>query len=345
MRPLTRSTPPAWSSPSSLAFTGNAATTIGKVFPSIQPSTAECLQLLEDHVTGRSLSTDELAAVAVIRARLAPEYKKASPALLTEFGGFCAYCELPLDDPVQLEHAVPKNPYPTFALSWENFLPACIGCNSRKGDKPSRAAVAARLPPAPPPMATDFHDAIRRDRYRWPDLDDVAGYFTVRLHYEHRDAATGVPSWRLVANGDSVDAGTKQRGRMNVVEGTVRADIANLKLHNMPVAAIVCDATGGDARTAAMIAMCKLDRWPAAEDASDRRTLFRTEAWLRAVTFLGPVKTSSRARLPDEIIELIAVGGFSWVWLTVAGLISLPLRRLVEDALLSFPGTDPTRIS
>jgi 5-methylcytosine-specific restriction endonuclease McrA len=338
MRPLLRPDPSPWRRPATLKFGGNAKPPIQTYFHTDEPDTDDCLELWDLEAAGSSLTKEQAAAIPAIKAKVATEYKTATAALLDAFGGFCVYCELALDDPTQLEHAVPKGPYPTFALTWENFLPACIGCNSRKLNQPPRAYLLGQLPATPPPTPDDFRDAIRQRMYRWPDLDDTLGYFEIHLFW--RDAAD---AWQQVPDADAVAPGTVRCGT-TVVGGTVRADLPTLGLDGVPVVALTTSANQPDGRATAMIEMCQLDRQPEPRDASDRRWLYRTEAWLRAVKLLTRISASPPRALDDAVVELILNGGFACTWITVAGLLSPGLRQLVVDVVKTMPGTDAARL-
>jgi hypothetical protein len=53
-----------------------------------------------------------------------------------------------------VEHILPKHHHPNHALDWNNFLLACVNCNSTKGQQP-----------------------INRGHYYWPDRDNTARAF------------------------------------------------------------------------------------------------------------------------------------------------------------------------
>ena len=44
----------------------------------------------------------------------------------------CAWCEVSLEPGWQVDHWLPKEPFPFVAYCWENLLPSCPGCNRRK---------------------------------------------------------------------------------------------------------------------------------------------------------------------------------------------------------------------
>lgn len=88
------------------------------------------------------------------------EYKNARKALIDRMGQYCSYCEARLPSGLAVEHVKPKKPPGATqvnqirALSWDNFLLACVNCNSTKGDT----------------------DVIIAD-YLWPDSDNTFSAF------------------------------------------------------------------------------------------------------------------------------------------------------------------------
>ncbi|WP_321853991.1 HNH endonuclease [Paraburkholderia tropica] len=64
-------------------------------------------------------------------------YAKAQPFLISRLGPYCSYCERRISTSLAVEHIQPKG-LPAFAHlegSWENYLLACVNCNSTKKDK------------------------------------------------------------------------------------------------------------------------------------------------------------------------------------------------------------------
>lgn len=61
-------------------------------------------------------------------------YRDAFPALKTNLGAYCSYCERRLPTNLAVEHVKPKSLHKSLALDWDNFLLACCNCNSSKGD-------------------------------------------------------------------------------------------------------------------------------------------------------------------------------------------------------------------
>lgn len=66
-----------------------------------------------------------------------PNYRDAFGALTNRLGWYCSYCERRLPTMLHVEHIQPKDParYPHLVGRWENFLLACVNCNSTKGSQ------------------------------------------------------------------------------------------------------------------------------------------------------------------------------------------------------------------
>lgn len=341
MRPISRPSNPTWQQPAILNFSPSNAVVVATAFNNAPPATTLCLGVWDDDVSvARTLTPAERTALPLIKARVTTEYRSASPELLDTVGSYCAYCELPLADPTQLEHVLPKSQYPVAALDWDNFLPACIGCNSRKREQPLRGVVIAAVTTATgatQPTALDCHAHVRA-AYRFPDDADVDGFFVPVLRY---DDGTG---WADCTTAAAVDPQARL-SRPSLVAGEVRADLPALGLVNVPVAAVVV-AGGNDPRADATIDLCKLARYPVPGDSADRRTIIRTQAWFTAVRTLRDLETGGiPAALPTLVRDLVYATGFWWVWVQVARLIDTSLRQLlVNDALVNLPGTDPRRV-
>lgn len=62
-------------------------------------------------------------------------YQKARPLLLNNFGDYCSYCEVCLQNGClfQTEHIQPQSLHPELRTKWENFLIGCSVCNGSGG--------------------------------------------------------------------------------------------------------------------------------------------------------------------------------------------------------------------
>lgn len=65
------------------------------------------------------------------------DYRQAFPDLVTRIGPYCSYCERRIPTNLAVEHIQPKAipAYAHLSGNWDNFLLACVNCNSTKGIK------------------------------------------------------------------------------------------------------------------------------------------------------------------------------------------------------------------
>jgi hypothetical protein len=61
------------------------------------------------------------------------DYHAIGAKLIGRIGEYCSYCETPLSGNAAIEHIVSKSTSPQLETNWENFLLACVNCNSTKG--------------------------------------------------------------------------------------------------------------------------------------------------------------------------------------------------------------------
>lgn len=82
------------------------------------------------------------------------DYHHARNDLANRLGWFCSYCEMPVQNMIEVEHIHPTqnggNP-----IDWQNFLLACRYCNAMKSDRNTS-----------------------RIGYLWPDRDNTVAAFT-----------------------------------------------------------------------------------------------------------------------------------------------------------------------
>lgn len=82
-------------------------------------------------------------------------YADAAPYLRERLGRYCSYCERKIPTCLAVEHVIPKSHTPALEKVWENFLLACVNCNSNKGNQ-----------------------FVQLDDCLWPDIDDTFSAFT-----------------------------------------------------------------------------------------------------------------------------------------------------------------------
>ena len=84
-------------------------------------------------------------------------YRDAADPLVARLGCYCSYCERLIETHLAVEHMRPKILNPALERDWNNFLLACVNCNSTKGDAPIQLA-----------------------DYLWPDADNTLRAFRYR---------------------------------------------------------------------------------------------------------------------------------------------------------------------
>jgi uncharacterized protein (TIGR02646 family) len=82
-------------------------------------------------------------------------YADAAPYLKDRLGRYCSYCERHISTQLAVEHVSPKSHHPELEKVWENFLLACVNCNSHKSDQ-----------------------LLERSECLWPDIDDTFSALT-----------------------------------------------------------------------------------------------------------------------------------------------------------------------
>jgi hypothetical protein len=70
------------------------------------------------------------------------EYRDAFIPLLERLGPYCSFCERRIVTNLAVEHIQPKDKdrYPELEGRWDNYLLACVNCNSTKGHKDVKPA-------------------------------------------------------------------------------------------------------------------------------------------------------------------------------------------------------------
>lgn len=85
------------------------------------------------------------------------QYRDAAEPLMARVGCYCSYCERHIETHLAVEHIQPKDPNLLLERTWNNFLLACVNCNSCKGDR----------------------DVVLAD-YLWPDTDNTLRAYRYR---------------------------------------------------------------------------------------------------------------------------------------------------------------------
>jgi len=114
--------------------------------------------------------------------KVVAEYGNWRMDLIERIGAYCAYCNMPINHTINVEHFVPKSPMPGHPvgdrLAWENMLLACVACNApdTKGNNPYNP--------------NDYYTPIHHNTFL---------IFLVEIHPSEPDAAIVVPHPNLNA--------------------------------------------------------------------------------------------------------------------------------------------------
>ncbi|MHA6912798.1 HNH endonuclease [Ralstonia pseudosolanacearum] len=369
MRPVSKpANSPHYNPPATLTFAGNNAAILQKIAVVAPPyaynytvSLSDALLALLKIAQGQSLpnitATEQKTIVKAIADRVADIYKTASAPLTQDLGDYCSYCGTPLPGLLEVEHTVPKSPYPTFTTDWTNFLLCCGPCNTAKSNTPSRAT-ATPWTNKFSPTEQELYDAIRDDHYIWPDLNSTS-WDDLPLYLEYVNPVNG--QWAVLSAPFDTDLNNKLTG-YDVVNHKVYADIkvSNTNtLNNVQVAVTVASANthGLQARADAMIDLMQFnnDVTNQLTGTYDRRVMNRTRAWFYALEKCKLLETATTQAefdlLWSQVPMMGAASGFYSVWVTVLGNFddlsgTNYASRFVADTNhpMLYPNTDTTNL-
>jgi hypothetical protein len=356
MRPVSKSVSnPKYSPPATFTFVGSTASPIRKVLKRssvVNVPVTDCLQCWLRHVIGhKSLGgakAEQLQAVRAIVNKVAASYKCASVPLMDELGEFCSFCETKLPGLLEVEHCVPKSQYPTFALSWNNFLLACSPCNIAKGSDPCRSCVQGWLG-GQIKTEQDCYDEIRLRHYVWADIGSQS-YRSLPLQMEFCDPIAN--TWATLPMNQAahldnfiVSTNTSKREVKARIHDPADPNLQNYKEGNVRVTIITA---GNQSRCDEMVDLCKLNSDGSLNSTFDRRLSNRTKAWFRCLKAMKSYQVSGSSSASWDLVLQNAVSeGFYSVWLTILHWHDKHLaRRFVTDTNNpnSFPGTDATNL-
>lgn len=308
-----------------------------RVFATAYPTMSDCLGLWEEEVTSGPVAADKAVVLPRIKRAVDRAYRCAATPLLEAYGRYCAYCESPISELVQVEHLLPKSQYPPYAVDADNLLLACGPCNRRKSDTPTRAHAAAWITTANPGPA-QYEQAIRDQHYCWPDRDPSRAWLP--LQFEAVDNG----NWTPVSDGDAVAADLVQTSPMHGVP--VRADLPALNLWDVEIRVVVTAGSTSAARGTEMIGLCGLNE--TSTGTNDNRVHHRTRVWLDAVAHwhaeLGGA-TAVPSGLSRRLLDVAGFSGCFSVWAATGEAILPGLSQLfTTETAQWFPGTDATRM-
>lgn len=356
MRPITKpGTPGGWPPKDALTFAGANATALDACMGDhTNLPLANCLNLwlsqVKKTVVPQPCASLRATGVNAIQNQVGGLYKQASVPLTQALGAFCSFCGSPLSGLLEVEHGVPKANYPTYSVSWKNFLLACSPCNNAKGNTPSRATAGAWIGTADPTEA-QYYAEIRGNHYVWPDLDDRC-YRYLPVSLQGLNVSTN--QW--------VTLPFSHAGNINNV--LISSNIATRKViariyapdnvtHEDMHVQVIVDAVNPQGTTDAteMVKLCGFNDVVNTQSTYDRRMLNRTKAWF---TCLAALQRFSQASTPeaqqllwDALVQHAGASGFYSVWLFLIDSHHTGLgEKFIADTNVPglFPGTDTTNL-
>jgi hypothetical protein len=356
MRPVSKSARnPNYPQPSTFTFAGSTASLVRKVFKLssvVNVPVSDCLQCWLRHVIGdkslRGTKAEQSQAVKAIRNKVAASYKCASVPLMDELGAFCSFCETSLPGLLEVEHCVPKSQYPTFALSWNNFLLACSPCNIAKGSDPCRSCVQGWFG-GQINTEQDWYDEIRLRHYVWADIGGLS-YRSLPLQMEFCDPVAN--TWAALPMNQAahldnfiVSTKTSKREVKARIHDLADPNLQNYKEGNVRVT-IICP--GNQSRCDQMVDLCKLNDDGSVNSTFDRRLSNRTKAWFRCLKAMKSYQVSGSSSASWDLVLQNAVSeGFYSVWLTILNWHDQHLARRFVTGTNNpncFPGTDAANL-
>jgi len=293
--------------------------------------------------------TQQKEAVKAIQDKVASSYKLATVSLTQELGSFCSFCETPIPGLLEVEHCVPKSEYPTFSLSWDNFLLACSPCNTAKGNVPSRTTVRGWAQ-KPITSEKDFYDEIRLRHYVWADLGGQS-HAWLPVGLEWYDAQT--QTWNALPMNQAAHLDNTMVSH-DIAKREVKARIFD-PATNAHVPRIVrsqlVPSPSNVSRATEMVSLCELNDNGTLTSTYDRRVLNRTLAWFRCLvslkTHLAQTDKQLQAMTWNMLLQNAAAVGFYSTWLTIIRSHSPKLaQRFVADTAkpMYYPGTDISKL-
>jgi 5-methylcytosine-specific restriction endonuclease McrA len=319
------------------------------------PTVNQCTDFLVNLIKTSPATPDQAILKDGIDGQLETRYKTAALLLLARLGSYCSYCENIIATYLEVEHCVPKAPYPTFTVIWDNFLIGCGPCNQYKGNNPSRATVKGWNSTPRNPTEGDYYDAIRVSHYVWPDLDPSS--FTdlpCELWYYSVSAA----DWQQVPSPGDTDLNnvilTTDLGA-RIINASIQLGQLSAGMRTREVQVRLRDNT--TPRNGQMaIDLSRLNFIGNLANTNDRRLFGRTQAYFNATAFL---KTLLDAIVNQPIFDLLwpsylmlaKINGFYSVFLTLLNGRTDPSGTALDHKFVSesntalyYPNTNPAQL-
>lgn len=138
-------------------------------------------QLHKDSLLG--LYSSDAAIVKLFRMR----YFAQNPQT---YNNLCPYCTL--SEANMTEHILPKEKYPEYAVDTLNLIPACSGCNSKKGDSIIDVVSGKKT------TINYYTDKLPHEQYLYVDFEVSSNNIKAIYHLENHDNKINVEMYSLI---------------------------------------------------------------------------------------------------------------------------------------------------
>ncbi len=106
------------------------------------------------------------------------------------YNNLCPYCTL--SEANTTEHILPKEKYPEYAVDTLNLIPACSGCNSKKGDSIIDVVSGKKT------TINYYTDKLPHEQYLYVDFEVSSNNIKAVYHLENHDNKINVEMYSLI---------------------------------------------------------------------------------------------------------------------------------------------------
>lgn len=148
------------------------------------------LEILKSTRVGQ-LHKDSLLGLYSSDAAIVKHFRMRYFALNPQtYNNLCPYCTL--SEANTTEHILPKEKYPEYAVDTLNLIPACSGCNSKKGDSIIDVVSGKKT------TINYYTDKLPHEQYLYVDFEASSNNIKAIYHLENHDNKINVEMYSLI---------------------------------------------------------------------------------------------------------------------------------------------------
>ena len=148
------------------------------------------LEILKSTRVGQ-LHKDSLLGLYSSDAAIVKHFRMRYFALNPQtYNNLCPYCTL--SEANTTEHILPKEKYPEYAVDTLNLIPACSGCNSKKGDSIIDVVSGKKT------TINYYTDKLPHEQYLYVDFETSSNNIKAIYHLENHDNKINVEMYSLI---------------------------------------------------------------------------------------------------------------------------------------------------